>query len=297
MRIATYASTGTAMLIILMKIVAWLFTGSLSLLSSLIDSFLDIGASLVNLFAVRYALQPADDDHRFGHGKAEDIAAMLQAAFIVGSAVFITIEAIKRFIEPAPISNAGIGISVMVASALLTAVLVTFQRYVIRLTGSNVIKADSLHYMTDLSVNLAVILGFIIVHYTLWDWVDPLLALGIAAYIFIAAWHVARDAFDRLMDKELPESTRQRIMHVVLAHKEVRGLHDLRTRYVGHRPFIQFHVELDGDMTLDRAHQISDEVEANIIAAFPDAEVIIHQDPEEDEPVALELEGVKAVRL
>ena len=279
MRLATYASIGLAAALIAVKLVAYLLTDSVSLLSTLIDSLLDAAASLINLVAVRTALVPADSEHRFGHGKAEPLAAMGQSAFIAGSAMFLLVEAGNRLVNPSPIQNSGLGLAVMGASIVATVFLVAFQRHVIRRTNSVAIKADSLHYLSDLFVNSAVILSLLLWRQFGWTFVDPLFAAGIGCYILWTAWQIAHNAFDLLMDRELPDAARRRIRDIALAHPEVRELHDLRTRSSGSATFIQFHLELEGDMPLMRAHAVSDQVEDAILVAFPGAEVIIHQDP------------------
>lgn len=283
MRFATYFSVATALIIIIVKVVAWVYTDSLSILASLADSFLDIIASLINLFAVHYALQPADEDHRFGHGKAEDIAAFAQSAFITGSALFIVIEAIGRVIKPQEMQHESIGIAVMCISTILTFALVSFQKHVISKTGSGVIKADFLHYMMDLVVNAMVIASLLASMFMDISVLDTIISLIIAAYIFKGAWGVGRGAFDNLMDKEMPDSDRAKILECILANKNVHGVHDLRTRISGMKSFIQFHVELDGSMTLNMADSIADALEKSLIILFPNSEVIVHQDPENDE--------------
>jgi ferrous-iron efflux pump FieF len=279
MRLATYASVSVAVGLIAIKVVAYVLTDSVSMLSTLIDSLLDVAASLVNLVAVRTALVPPDREHRFGHGKAEPLAAMGQSAFIAGSAVFLLVEAGNRIFNPSPIQNSTIGLAVMAASIAATIVLVAFQHYVVRRTGSVAIKADSLHYLSDLFVNLAVAASFLLWRQFGWAFTDPLFAAGIGCYILWTAWHIAKGAFDLLMDRELPDAARRKIRDIALAHHEVRDLHDLRTRSSGQATFIQFHLELEGGMPLSRAHTVSDEVEDAILVAFPGAEVIIHQDP------------------
>jgi ferrous-iron efflux pump FieF len=278
LRLATYASVGTASVLILVKFFAWYLTDSLSLLATLIDSLLDVAASLVNLFAVRHALVPADREHRFGHGKAEPLAALGQAAFISGSAVFLVIEAISRFSHPRPLLHGEVGIAVMVFSILATLLLVAFQRYVIRRTSSIAIRADSLHYVGDLLVNAAVIVALLLIANFGWTFIDPLFGLAIAAYILFNAWIIARGALDMLMDRELPEEDRRRIRELVLDDREIMGLHDLRTRASGPQTFIQCHIEMDGDLRLHEAHAIADRAEDRLREAFPGAEVIVHQD-------------------
>lgn len=279
MRSATYASVATASVLIVVKLGAWVATGSLSMLSTLVDSLLDVVASLVNLVAVRHALTPPDREHRFGHGKAEPLAALGQAAFIAGSAVFLLFEAVHRLYEPRAVMHSDVGIGVMVFAIVLTFALTRYQAFVVRKTGSLAIQADSLHYLGDLLVNVSVIVALLLVSQLGWVHADPLIGLGIVAYIVFNAWRIARGAFDMLMDRELPDEERQRIREIALAHPEVRDLHDLRTRASGPKLFIQLHLELDGGMSLSRAHEISDRVEAEIAAAFPGAEILIHQDP------------------
>lgn len=280
MKLATYLSVITAAIIIIIKIIAWIYTDSLSLLASLADSVLDVISSLLNMLAVHYALQPADDDHRFGHGKAEDIASFAQSAFIAGSALFIVIQAIGRAVDPHPLENENIGILVMLISILLTLALISFQKYVIARTNSGVIKADLLHYITDLFVNIIVIMSLLASIFMDIGVIDTIMSFAIAAYISKGAWQVGRGAFDNLMDKEMPDSDRAKIISCVLSNKDVRGMHDLRTRISGIKSFIQFHVELNGDITLRDANKIADSLEHSLEQIFPNAEVIVHQDPE-----------------
>lgn len=287
MRRATYASVGVAVTLIVVKLIAWFMTDSVSLLSTLIDSLLDAAASLVNLFAVRHALAPADREHRFGHGKAEPLAALGQSTFIAGSAIFLLIEAGNRLVKPQPIEKSEIGIFVMIFAIVVTFALTRYQKYVVRKTGSVAIQADSLHYVGDLLVNAAVIVALVLVTQFGWNIADPIFAIAIAGYILKTAWTIARGAYDMLMDRELPEEERVRIKEIALAHPDVIALHDLRTRMSGPQTFIQVHIEMDGAMSLYRSHAVADEVEASLLQAYPEAEVIIHQDPygiEEERP-------------
>ncbi len=279
MRLATYASVTVALILISAKAVVLAYTGSVALLSSLVDSTLDLVASIVNLVAVGHAVTPADREHRFGHGKAESLAALGQAALVAGSAVFLIWEAGSRLIRPAAVTEGAAGIAVMVASMMLTGVLVGFQRYVVRRTGSLAIAADQLHYKSDFLMNAAVIAALALAFYGGWLLADPLFAFAIALFILYSAWMIFRRALDQLMDRELPEHQRRRIREIALSHPDVRQIHDLRTRTSGTRSFIQLHLELDGAMPLYRAHVIADTVEAEIDQVFPGAEVIIHQDP------------------
>jgi len=279
MRAATLASVGVALTLVLLKLVAFYLTDSVAMLATLIDSLLDTLASLFNLFAVRHALTPADREHRFGHGKAESLAGLAQAAFISGSAAFLVLAAGNRLLHPQPTSHSQIGIIVMLISIAMTIGLVQFQHYVIRRTGSLAIAADSLHYFGDVLVNVSVIIALVLSDTLGWTLADPVFALWVAAYIIYSAWQIVRHSLDHLMDHELPDEAREQISRIVLSHPEVCSLHDLRTRASGPDRFIQFHLEMDGQLSLLDAHRISDEVEAMVREAFPQAEVIIHEDP------------------
>jgi ferrous-iron efflux pump FieF len=279
LRRATYASVAAALLLILIKIAAWLLTDSVALLSSLVDSILDIFASIINLVAVRHALAPADAEHRFGHGKAEPLAGLSQAAFIAGSALFIFMEALQRLWQPVPVHQGMIGIVVMVVSLVITLCLVAYQRHVSRLTGSLAVRADSLHYASDVALNLSVIIALLLTVHLGWVYADPLFAIAIAVYIMHSVWHIARQSLDQLMDRELPDEERDRIISIVMQHPAVRNVHDLRTRASGHDKFIQIHLEVDGQLKLYEAHAVAVEVQKKIETAFPEADVIIHEDP------------------
>ncbi len=280
MRLATTLAIGVALLLILVKVAAWWLTDSISLLSSLIDSLLDFGASFVNLLAVRHALQPADYEHRFGHGKAESLAGLGQAAFVAGSAVFLLIEAGHRLVHPKAILYGEVGIAVMVFATVVTIGLVYFQRTVVRKTGSIAIRADALHYKGDVLINGSVILALVLSSSFGWQMVDPIFGAAIALYLLRTAGKIAFISLDPLMDRELAEEDRERIRELVRFHPEVEDLHDLRTRKSGTTVFIQLHLELDGKMTLRHAHKIADEVEKKIAEAYPEAEILIHEDPE-----------------
>lgn len=280
MRRATYASFGVAVVLIVIKTAAWMLTGSVSMLSTLIDSLMDAAASAITLVAVHHALMPADREHRFGHGKAEPLAGLAQAAFICGSGLFLLIEASKRLFNPQPIANTELGYWVMGASMILTVILVTGQKFVIRRTGSIAIGADAFHYQTDLLVNAAVLLSLFLSSEFGFLLADPVFALGIGAFILTGAIQISRAALHMLMDRELPEEERQRIREIALRHAGVRNVHDLKTRSSGPRTFIQMHLEMDRNMTLLRAHAVSDAVMWDIEKNFPNSEVIIHEDPE-----------------
>ena len=281
LKLASVASVITAGFLIVAKLAAWYMTGSVGLLASLVDSVMDSIASLINLFAIRYSLQPADEDHRFGHGKAEPLAGLTQAAFIAGSAIFLIFHAIDRLRLAQPLEQVGIGVAVMVLAIVMTLILLAIQRYVIRKTDSTAIRADSLHYATDLLTNVSILLALYLT--TLgWTWADPVFAIAVAIYIFYSAFRIGHDAFQQLMDRELPADILEKIQGTAMAHPEVTGTHETRTRQSGQTRFVQLHLELDEDMSLKRAHEIADEVEKEIKAFLPGAEVLIHQDPVDD---------------
>jgi ferrous-iron efflux pump FieF len=277
---ATYASTAVALLLIAVKVAAWLATGSVSLLSSLLDSLLDLAASVVNLLAVRHAVTPADREHRFGHGKAEPLAGLGQAAFIAGSAALLLVEALRRLVTPAPVTNYGVGVGVMLFSIAATILLVRYQRHVVAETGSVAISADELHYRGDVILNGSVIVSLLLSKLVDWPYADPLFGAGIAIWILYSSYRITSASLVQLMDRELPDEDRARIRRIAEAHPEVKSVHDLKTRAAGPTSFVQMHIEMDPAMPLSRAHAVSDEVEKKILEAFPTTEVIIHQDPE-----------------
>jgi ferrous-iron efflux pump FieF len=279
MRLATYASITVALVLIVGKLIAWGLSDSISLLATLIDSVLDALASLINLIAVRHALTPADKEHRFGHGKAEALAGLSQSMFIAGSAGFLLLEAGRRIVDPVAIQHASISIAVMVFSIVATLLLVLFQNYVIRKTQSTAIRADALHYKSDLVINVSVIVALWL-SMRGWPQFDAPIGCLIAIYILYSAWEIIRVSYDQLMDRELPDEERQQIKQIVLKHPRANGLHDLRTRSSGTVTFIQLHLELDDNLSLLQAHNISDEVEDSLLAEYPGSEIIIHIDPQ-----------------
>ena len=276
---ATYASLVVATVLIAAKFVAWIGTGSVALLSSLVDSLVDLAASLVNFLAIRHAVTPADREHRFGHGKAEPLAALGQSAFLVGSAILLMAEAIRRLVSPAPVANPPAGIAVMVFSIVVTFGLVAYQRHVVRNTGSLAVGADELHYRGDIILNFAVIATLVIGHLLPVPLLDPLFGAGVGVWIIYGAVKIARLSLTQLMDRELPDAERARVRAIAESHPEVVAVHDIRTRIAGPTAFIQLHIEMNGEMNLLRAHEISDDVEARLQRAFPHAEIIIHEDP------------------
>jgi ferrous-iron efflux pump FieF len=284
MRWASIASMSVASVLIAAKTGAWLITDSVSMLSSLIDSSLDLVSSLITFLAIRTALTPADEDHRFGHGKAEALAGMAQAGFIAASAGGLLLTVIDRFRTPKPVQDELVGIAVSGLAVVLTLGLMTFQGYVVRRTSSLAVTADRAHYTTDMVANIAVGLGIWLSSRFAEPTIDLAVALGVAVYLAVGAWGIGRQSIDVLMDRELPDEDRRKILHIVRRHPGVRSVHDLRTRSSGLHQFIQLHMVLHPTMSLGRAHVISDSVEAAIREAFPQADVTVHIDPYDDEP-------------
>lgn len=275
---AGLASTATAGVLILAKLSAWLLTGSSSMLASLTDSLMDISASIINLLAIRYALVPADDDHSFGHGKAESLASLAQAAFITGSAVVLVMNGFSRMVTPEPMRHLDLGLWVTLGALALTALLVLFQSYVVKYTGSQAIKADRLHYQSDLLLNAGVLLALALSWYG-WLWADGLCAILLGLYILRSALQIGYEAVQTLLDRQLPDDEREAIQQIATGTPGVHGLHDLRTRQSGQMRFIQLHLELDDQLPLIQAHKIADQVEAALRVAFPVSDIIIHMDP------------------
>ena len=276
---AALASLSVTVFLIALKFVAYIATDSVSMLASLADSGLDFFASMINLVAVRSSLTPPDREHRFGHGKAEPLAGLAQGAFIAGSATFLIIEAVSRLTQPHVIERETVGFIVMGIAIAATIGLVGYQRMVVAKTASLAISSDQSHYTSDLITNVGVVVSLVLSAQFGWKYADPLIAIAIALFLAWTSWGVFRASSDQLMDHELPDEDRAKIKSLVMRHADVRNLHDLRTRASGLNTFIQFHIELDADISLTRAHEISDAVEADVMEAFPKAEILIHQDP------------------
>lgn len=277
---AAIASVSMALVLLALKFWASVETGSVAMLGSLADSGLDIIASLVTLFAVRLAAQPADHNHRYGHGKAEALAALFQTGIIVASAIAIGWRGIAKFGASAPPQNPELGIGVSLIAMAATFALITYQRFVVRKTGSVAIHADHVHYSSDLLLNASVIAALVLDSMLNVRGADPLFGVGIALWLIWHAREVGVRALDELMDKEWPPEKRDRFLAVAASHPELKGIHDVRTRTSGARDFVQLHVWVDPDMTLEAVHRIMDEMEAKLMAEFPGAEVIIHPEPE-----------------
>lgn len=279
MRRASIITLSGVSFLIALKLFAWWLSGSLSLLSSLVDSGMDLLASLLNFFAIRYALQPPDHEHRFGHGKVEYIAGLAQAMFISLTAFIIAVEAIRRFFLPQPVTHGAISLAVMAVSIGVTLLMIAYQRHAIRKTNSAAVRADMTHYLMDVLANAAVIVSLALSVWLGWKWADPLFALAISAYILYGAWEVGHASFQNLMDREFEDGERELIEQTVMRHPQISGMHELKTRRSGMLCFIQFHIDMHGDMRLEDAHEVADRMEGEIRRLHPTAEILIHIDP------------------
>ncbi|KOC87985.1 CDF family cation-efflux transporter FieF [Winslowiella iniecta] len=275
---AAIAATILASLLLMIKIFAWWHTGSVSVLAALVDSLVDIAASLTNLLVVRYSLQPADAEHTFGHGKAESLAALAQSMFISGSALFLFLTGLQHLASPATMHAPLVGIIVTVIALISTLFLVAFQRWVVRKTRSQAIRADMLHYQSDVVMNGAILLALALSWYG-FARADALFALGIGVWILYSALRMGYEAVQSLLDRALPDSERNDIIAIVTAWPGVRGAHELRTRQSGPTRFIQLHLEMDDHLPLVQAHRVAEQIEQALLLRFPGADIIIHQDP------------------
>lgn len=279
MRLASAASVLVATLLLAGKTLAWWQSGSVAMLASLGDTALDLITSGVTLVAVLTALNPPDDDHRFGHGKAEALAGLFQAAIMIGAAAFLMLESISRFGTPPPAAEAGdLVILVSGAAIVLTLALVLFQTFVVRRSGSLAIAGDRIHYLGDLLMNAGVLVSGYMLTIGMGE-ADAVIGALIAAYIFFGAWHVLKPAIDMLMDREFSNPERELVFELVMSHPDVRGMHALKTRRAGGDQFIQMHVELDAELTVGGAQVIVRELEAQISEQFDRAEILIHMHP------------------
>lgn len=277
--LSAVASVTTAVLLIVLKAAAVFATGSLAVLSSMVDSISDVIASLVTLIAVRYAAKPVSPNHRYGYGKAEAVSSLVQAAFVIGSAGFILYDGINRLLFPVEIKQTTYGIVIIAISIFLTLLLISAQKYVAKKTGSLAIRADSAHYISDLLSNSAVILSLLAVKYLKIQWIDIIFAVFIAFYLINCARKIAVEALEEITDREASNEIKQSISDVILSVEGIKGFHDLRSRISGNSIFIELHLEFDGNMTLFATHDLSDEVEEKITRLYPNVQIIIHQDP------------------
>lgn len=281
-RFASYCSVATAIILIIVKIISFFMTNSLSLLSSLMDSGLDLGASIVSLIAIQQALVPADKEHRFGHGKAEALGGLAQGIIISFSGIFLLFETANRLFNPAPLKRLDVGLGVMILSILLTFALICFQRFVIKKTNSLAVDADHAHYTGDIIMNTGIIISMLFSYLLGWQWMDSLFAFFVAFYLFYNAYRIISKVQSILMDKELPLSMRNKIKKVVLKHKDIRSICDLRTRNAGMNSFVQFSIILNGEHTLTKTHSLCDHLENELKEILPNCEFFIHPEPTKD---------------
>lgn len=279
-RSAAYASISVSLLLVGLKAWAAWSTGSTAMLGSLADTTLDLIASVATLAGVWVAAQPADKHHRFGHGKAEAVAALFQIVLISISALTLALRAVEQFFAGARTEAAGDGILVSVIAMVATLALLAWQRHVIARTNSLAISTDHVHYQSDLLLNLAVIAALVLDQYAGISGSDPVFGLAIALWLGWGAWKASQEAIEQLMDREWPEEKRKQFIEVMARHPELRGVHDLRTRTSGNQDFVQFHVWVDPQMTIQDAHRVMDEIELKLLAEFPGVEILIHPDPE-----------------
>jgi len=275
----TRLSVGVALVLIVLKAFALGASGSVSILATLTDSVLDLVASLATFFAVRWAATPADEDHRYGHGKGEALAAMVQAGLVFASAIFIGWEGIQRIFDPRPVTSGGWATGVVIVSIAITAWLVWMQTRALKKTGSMAVAGDRAHYAADLAANLVVLIGVISGAFLGAPGLDAAAGLVVAVWLFWGATGMLKAAADHLLDRAVPETDRAAVIHAVLADPRISGVHQLRTRMAGQVMMVQMHVDLDPDLTLDAAHAIVVEAETRVLSHFPAADILIHADP------------------
>lgn len=275
----TALSVGVAAFLIAIKAFAWGASGSVSVLASLVDSGLDLIASLVTFFAVRWAAAPPDAEHRYGHGKAEAFASLVQAGLVFASAIFIGWEAVHRILEPRPILHGAWGVGVMAVSIVVTGLLVAAQTRALRRTGSVAVQGDRAHYFADLASNGVAMIGVASAAWLAAPGLDAAAGLVVAVWLFWGAVNVLKEAADHLLDRALPPEALERIVALVTEDPRITGVHQLRTRAAGHVWLIQFHADLDPNLTLEAAHAIVVEAEQRILQAYPNADILIHPDP------------------
>ena len=278
-RSASIASLLVASTLIVLKYYGWVATTSVSLLGSLADSLIDFLASVFVFIAISYSLLPADAKHRFGYGKSEGLAAFIQSLLIGISGIYVCFEAIKRLLNPSQINQPSIAIWIILISIALTLTLVMYQKYVVKKSKSMAIESDQYHYLTDIFINLSVLFSIVITGWTRFVFIDALVGLLISGVVLYTSVTLLKKSFKILLDQEIQSDDRDRIREIALDHPKVLGFHDLRTRDTGRKYIIQFHLELDPNMSLLESHEITDEVTDNVLKLYPDSELIIHTDP------------------
>lgn len=276
---AGMASIATVTVLILLKTVMFIFSGSTSILASLMDSLADATVSVMTFFAIRFSLKPADDNHRSGHGKIEGLAALFQSLLIGLAGAALLFESGRRVLNPQPVEHHELGIAIMLISIVLSVVLVRIQGKVLKEAPSLAVEADQAHYSTDIIVNAGVIVVLLILMAGGPVWIDTVFGVLVTGYLLLTAKNIAMKGMDMLLDRELPEEIRQTIINKARAHPQVMDIHDLRTSRSGMRVFISFDIEVDGSMSLTAAHDISRALEMELLHDHPHAEIMIHIDP------------------
>ena len=276
---ASIASLLVASTLIVLKYYAWVTTSSVSMLGSLADSLIDFLASIFVFIAITYSFLPADEKHRFGYGKSEGLAAFIQSLLIGISGIYVFTEAIKRLLNPSQINQPNIAVWIILVSIVLTIALIMYQRYVVKKSQSVAIESDQYHYLTDTIINLSVLFSIVITGWTRFTFIDAVVGLLISGVVLYTAFILLKKSFKILLDQEIQSSHRDQIRKIALQHPKVLGFHDLRTRDTGQKYIIQFHLELDPNMTLLESHKITDEVTDNVLNVYPNSELIIHTDP------------------
>lgn len=279
MKKASIASMAVAVILIVSKLVTFLLTGSMAILSSLFDSIQDAMTSTVNLIAIRHATEPADKNHSFGHGKAQALGGVSQAFIIAVASLFLLKESIHRLFEPQQITQITLGVFITVIALILTIALTRFQKYVVRKTGSLSIKADMAHYTGDILMNIGVIISMILSFYLNWTCIDALFGIGVAVYLLIVVYQITTESFKMLMDTEMPPAFRKKIKNLIMNFPQVIEMHDLKTRQSGDCIFIQCCIHMDKNLTLEQAHDITDNIEEAVLSQVPEAQLIIHIEP------------------
>lgn len=273
----SYTSVFISGVILVTKIYGWNITESQSILASLIDSFLDISSSIINLIAITVSLMPPDDKHRFGHEKFQDLTNFSQSIFFFISGLFMILSSIYALYFGKSPDNPESGINAIYLCIFLTFVLVCYQSYVIKRTKFKIIEADRMHYFSDFLTNIVVVISLYLSNSIYC--IDAIAGIGIAFYIMYTSYILLRDAIRNLSDQEFTVEERKKIISIIKNFNEAKGLHELKTRFAGNKPFIQFHLELDGALSLTKAHEISDRISNRLMQEYTRAEIIIHQDP------------------
>lgn len=278
-KIAVTSSIALACVLCIIKMIASFYTGSLAVLSSLIDSLSDVFASSVSYIAVKFSTKPANCSHRYGYGRAESLSALIQAAFVAGSGLFVLYDGLNRIFNPLEIHQTGFGLIVMIISLVATIILISFQKYVARLTGSVAVSADSAHYTVDVLTNASIIISLLVVKFFNINWFDILTAALISTYLIYNAYKIAAEAVGALTDKELSDEIRNEVIEIINSCEGIKGFHDLRSRDLGGTYMFEVHLELDGNLPLVKAHEFTENVENKIKAKFSDSQIVVHQDP------------------